>query len=294
MQVVSTRAELARALADIKGKEGGAGTVGLVPTMGALHSGHEALMRTARADCDVVVVSDFVNPLQFTDLGDCDDYRLYPRDLEGDADVCRRAGVDILFAPSVEEMYPSGVPAVWVRAGELGEVYEGASRPGHFDGVATVVSILFHLVGPDRAYFGQKDAQQVVVLRRMVADLHFPVEIVAVPIQRTEEGLAESSRNQRLSAQGRGDALALSRALQEVETRPVDEVRAELAAAPGVVLDYFEMVDPASMRPLQDEAQRPALAIIAAEVEGVRLLDNAIIGITTVKDSASTSARTQQ
>ena len=173
-------------------------SIGLVPTMGALHSGHASLMKLARQENELLVASIFVNPLQFEALGDCDDYRNYPRDLDADLKLLEECGVDIVFAPSVSEMYPTGIPLVWVRTGAMGEKLEGASRPGHFDGVATVVSKLFNLVRPDRAYFGQKDAQQVAVIRRLVADLDIPVEIRAVPIIRGAEINASPPKNAKM------------------------------------------------------------------------------------------------
>lgn len=263
-----------------------AASIGLVPTMGALHEGHASLVTRARADNDLVVVSIFVNPLQFENLGDCDDYRNYPRQLDADVAVLEQAGADIVFAPGLVEMYPDGPPLIWVRTGAMGDRLEGASRPGHFDGVATVVAKLFHLIGPHRAYFGQKDAQQVAVLRRMVADLDFPVEIVAAPIVRGADGLAESSRNQRLSQADREQALALSQALFLLHHRagrgePLQAaaVREQLSAAAGVTLDHLVIVDPATLEPLSDNAldrplDRPALALVAAQVGAVRLIDN--------------------
>ncbi|MHA2787658.1 pantoate--beta-alanine ligase [Corynebacterium sp. S7] len=278
MHVVSTKAELAQVLE-------GRSSIGLVPTMGALHSGHASLVTAARAENDTVVASNFVNPLQFEALGDCDDYRNYPRQLDADCALLEKAGVDVVFAPSVEEMYPGAdhLPLVWVRTSEMGERLEGASRPGHFDGVATVVAKLFHLVQPDRAYFGQKDAQQLAVIRRMVADLDFPVEIRPVPIIRGADGLAESSRNQRLSASERNQALALSRALFTLEKRaqagePLDlaGVRAQLGASEGVRLDHLEIVDASTLEPLEVDGvlDRPALVVGAIYVGPVRLIDN--------------------
>ena len=279
--VTRTAAELRAALAEFPGA-----FRGLVPTMGALHSGHGSLVELARAHNDVVVVSVFVNPLQFEDLGDCEDYREYPRDLEEDVEFLRGLGADVVFAPAVAEMYPDGAPQIWVRTGSMGQRLEGASRPGHFDGVATVVAKLFQLTRPDRAYFGQKDAQQVAVIERMVADLDFDVEVVPAPIVRAPDGLAESSRNQRLSPEDRRRALALSRALFTLRNRVAAgealgllKVRAELAAAEGVTLDYLEVVDPGTLAPLADASltrplQRPALALVAAHVGPVRLIDN--------------------
>ncbi|MFP7365218.1 pantoate--beta-alanine ligase [Corynebacterium callunae] len=255
-------------------------SVGFVPTMGALHSGHASLMKQARQENELLVASIFVNPLQFEALGDCDDYRHYPRDLDADIPLLEECGVDIVFAPSVAEMYPNDLPLVWVRTGAMGEKLEGASRPGHFDGVATVVSKLFNLVRPDRAYFGQKDAQQVAVIRRLVADLDIPVEIRAVPIIRGADGLAESSRNQRLSPTERTQALVLPRVLEKLKARAItiDAARAELATAPGVKLDHLEAVDPATLEPLA-ELTTPALVVAAIYVGPVRLIDN--IEITT-------------
>ncbi|MCQ4612751.1 pantoate--beta-alanine ligase [Corynebacterium sp. CCUG 51687] len=274
MRVITTVEELRAARAEATG------TVGLVPTMGALHSGHGTLIERARGEVDTLITSVFLNPLQFTDLGDCDDYRNYPRDIEADSTFCEGLGVDIVFAPSVEEMYPGGIPQIWVRTGEMGTVLEGASRPGHFDGVATVVNKLFNLAKPDVAYFGQKDAQQVAVLRRMVRDLNHDVEIRTLPIARAADGLAQSSRNVRLSEAGRSQALALSRSLRTLQEQvdagalDVDAVRAELAASEGVTLDYLVVVDPDTLQPTSE----PGLALVAATVDGVRLIDNALLG----------------
>ena len=274
MRVITTVEELRAVRAEANG------TVGLVPTMGALHSGHGTLIERARREVDTLITSVFLNPLQFDNLGDCDDYRNYHRDFEADSTFCEERGVDIVFAPSVEEMYPGGEPQIWVRTGEMGTVLEGASRPGHFDGVATVVNKLFNLAKPDVAYFGQKDAQQVAVLRRMVRDLNHDVEIRTLPIARAEDGLAQSSRNVRLSETGRSQALALSRSLRTLQEQidagalDVDAVRAELAASEGVTLDYLVVVDPDTLQPTFG----PGLALVAATVDGVRLIDNALLG----------------
>ncbi|MCG7249706.1 pantoate--beta-alanine ligase [Corynebacterium striatum] len=273
MQVFTTKKELVEFRAQ---QDGQRRSVGLVPTMGALHAGHGSLIKAAREANDVVVVSVFVNPLQFSDLGECDDFRNYPRNVEADAAFVESLGADAVFAPSVEEMYPSGTPLAWVRTGAMGEVLEGASRPGHFDGVATVVSKLFNLVRPTRAYFGQKDAQQVAVLRRMVADLDFPVELVAAPIVRAADGLAESSRNQRLNDAERTQALALSRTLfglRDGKFNSVEEASKALDASDGVRVDYLTVVDPQTLKPVDVNA-RPALALVAAHVGPVRLIDN--------------------
>lgn len=258
--VQELRAELARLRADRGGR------VGLVPTMGALHQGHRRLIDASR-ECEIRVVSIFANPLQFADLGNCEDYRNYPRQLERDLEVARDA--DLVFAPTVEEMYPNGVPNIWVRTGAMGEVLEGASRPGHFDGVVTVVAKLFNVVQPDRAYFGEKDAQQLAIIRKMVVDLNFPVEICPIPIVRSEAGLAESSRNARLSDKGLQQALALSRAVRAVQADPgaIDQARRDLESAPGVTLDYLQLVG-------DDLSEQSATMVLcAAWVEGIRLLD---------------------
>ena len=273
MQVFTTKKELVEFRAQ---QDGQRRSVGLVPTMGALHAGHGSLIKAAREANDVVVVSVFVNPLQFSDLGECDDFRNYPRNVEADAAFAESLGADVVFAPSVEEMYPSGTPLAWVRTGAMGEVLEGASRPGHFDGVATVVSKLFNLVRPTRAYFGQKDAQQVAVLRRMVADLDFPVELVAAPIVRAADGLAESSRNQRLNDAERTQALALSRTLfglRDGKFNSAEDASKALDASDGVRVDYLTVVDPQTLKPVDVNA-RPALALVAAHVGPVRLIDN--------------------
>ena len=298
IQIVHTRAELrehtARLLAAKArpGTDGSGPSLGLVPTMGALHEGHRALADAAVAQDDVVVASVFVNPLQFGDQADLD---RYPRTLEADAALLEEAGVDLVFAPDVDEMYPGGRPEVRVTAGPLAGKWEGASRPGHFDGVCTVVSKLFHLALPGgfdgrragyRAYFGQKDAQQVAVVRRMVRDLDFPVEVVAVPTVRAEDGLALSSRNRFLSAEEREAALVLSRALRLLAERAAarepllpDDAEALVRSQPLVELDYLDVVDRDTLEPLAFTCRETpftgeALAIVAAKVGPVRLIDN--------------------
>ena len=280
MQIARTKKELLSALASARST---GSSIGLVPTMGALHSGHASLVAQAREENDVVVASIFVNPLQFEALGDCEDYRHYPRQLDADVELLSAEGADIVFAPTVEEMYgPAGLPMLWVRTGQMGEQLEGASRPGHFDGVATVVAKLFNLVRPERAYFGQKDAQQVAVIRRLVSDLDFPLEICAVPIIRGEDGLAESSRNQRLSPQDRANALVLPQTLRKLQERSikgasleVEHLGTEINAAPGVRLDHLEIVDAATLQPVSTEILSvPALAVAAIYVGAVRLIDN--------------------
>lgn len=301
--VVSTIAELKARSASLLAARGasGGGTLGLVPTMGALHPGHAELAKAAVAANDVVVASVFVNPLQF---GDPVDLERYPRTTEADLAVLDAVGVDIMFAPPVQEMYPDGEPAVRVTAGKLGELYEGASRPGHFDGALTVVAKLLHAGRPDtglapadeagrqsyRAYFGQKDAQQLALVRRMVADLNFPVDIVPVPIVRDDDGLALSSRNRFLSAEERNAALVLSRALRLLRRRadahePLDIPSAEelVRMTRGVELDYLEVVDPDTLVVRAENCQDTpftgrALALIAARVGPVRLIDNVTLG----------------
>ena len=238
-------------------------TVGLVPTMGALHEGHASLIRRSASECDMTAVTVFVNPLQFeqSELGPSEDFATYPRDLAADVEVAAAAGAEVLFAPPVDDMYPGGAPAVRVAvSGEDG--LEGASRPGHFDGVATVVAKLFNLAGPCRAYFGEKDWQQLRVVRRLVADLSFPVEVADCPTVREPDGLAMSSRNVRLSPEERRAATVLYRALtagaaSEDPRRAMAEV---VATEPLATLDYAEVVGDR--------------LLIAARVGGVRLIDN--------------------
>ena len=250
MIVARTVAEVRASLADRRG-----GAVGLVPTMGALHAGHFALLAAARDRCDTVVLSLFVNPAQFREPSDLNGY---PRDEGRDLELAREDGVDVVFAPSAAEMYPSGYQT-WVDVTELGEMLEGEHRPGHFRGVATVCLKLFTIVRPDLAFFGQKDAQQVEVLRRMVSDLHLELELVVVSTVRDADGLALSSRNVRLSPEERARALALPRALS---TRDPATARAILAAA-GLDVDYVEV---APFTP-------PTLAG-AVRVGSTRLIDN--------------------
>jgi pantoate--beta-alanine ligase len=257
-------------------------TVALVPTMGALHAGHLALVRRAREIADVVVVSIFVNPLQF---GAGEDLDRYPRTLETDLAALEREGVELAFAPTAAEMYPSGAVETRVTAGHVGTLYEGASRPGHFDGMLTVVAKLFHIVTPDRAVFGQKDAQQVFLVQRMVRELDAPLEIEVVPTVREPDGLAMSSRNRYLDAEQRRIALALSESLVAAASAAedgLDEVLAESAGAfgdhEGIELDYLVVVDPETFLPVTEGASGPATVLVAARVGATRLIDNA--GIT--------------
>jgi len=267
------RAILATARAD-------GGSIGLVPTMGCLHEGHLSLLRAARAECDVVVMSLFVNPTQF---GPGEDLDRYPRDERRDAELAAEAGVDLIYAPPVEQVYPGGF-ATSVEVGDLTGVLCGdPSRRGreHFQGVTTVVAKLFNTVQPDVAYFGQKDAQQLIVIRRMVRDLDLPVRIEALPIVREPDGLAMSSRNAYLSAADRERATALSRALREVE-RVADEtsLAAGLAAGRRVLEDaeieaeYLEARDAENLQPVATLNGRPVLVALAAQIGGARLIDN--------------------
>ncbi len=250
--------------------------------MGALHAGHISLVRVARAQCDVVAASIFVNPTQF---GPNEDFAKYPRTFEQDCALLEAEGVALLFAPRPEEMYPPGA-TTFVDVEGIGDRLDGASRPGHFRGVATIVAKLFHIVAPDKAFFGQKDAAQVAVLRRMVRDLNFDLELVACPIVRDPDGLALSSRNRYLSARERAQALVLSRALhaisatyragQEHVTPLLDAGHSVMAIEPEVRIDYLEIVDPDTLLPLA-EATPGALVAIAAHVGSTRLIDNTIL-----------------
>ncbi|MEU0264589.1 pantoate--beta-alanine ligase [Nocardioides sp. NPDC006303] len=277
-ELAPTREELAKLL-DPARREGT--PVGFVPTMGALHEGHASLMRVARERVGggPVVVSIFVNPLQF---GAGEDLDRYPRTLEADLEVCEREGVDVVFAPSVDEVYPGGDPQVTVAPGALGDVLEGKTRPGHFGGVLTVVAKLFGLVKPDVAVFGQKDYQQLALIRRMSADLCLGVDVVGAPTQRETDGLALSSRNRYLSPEQREEATTLSRALYAAQREAAHGVeaalqaaRAELRRAKGVDLDYLVVTDPA-LGPLPDnpEPATEARILVAARVGTTRLIDN--------------------
>lgn len=250
------------------------GMLGLVPTMGALHAGHLALIEAARASCDAVAVSIFVNPVQF-DRGA--DLERYPRPLEDDLALCEQAGVDVVWAPDLATVYPDGPAQVWVTAGALADQLEGPSRPGHFDGVLTMVNKLLATFAPDRAFFGEKDYQQLALVRRMVGDLDLPVAIVGVPTVREPDGLALSSRNVFLSPTQRSSALLLNRALRagaSVTASAADVLaaaRSELAKADGVHVAYLELRDP-DLGPAP--VSGPARLLIAATVGGTRLIDN--------------------
>ena len=259
-------------------------TIGLVPTMGALHAGHLSLVRAARETTDIVIVSVFVNPTQF---GPGEDYEAYPRDFAADGDKLAAVGVDAVFHPAPAEMYPEGYATYVNVEGALTEKLCGARRPGHFRGVATVVTKLLHLSRADKAFFGQKDAQQVVVVRRVVADLNLSTEVVMVPIVREGDGLALSSRNRYLSAKERGAALVLSRSLREAEAAFAGGekdaaalkalVTATLMKEPLAVIDYVELYSFPALRPVE-RLEKPALLAIAVKIGQTRLIDNVILG----------------
>jgi pantoate--beta-alanine ligase len=281
VKLVRAKAELRAALAPAR-REGC--SIGLVPTMGFLHEGHLSLLRAAQAECDLVVMSLFVNPAQF---GPGEDLDRYPRDEERDLRLAGEAGADLVYAPPVEEVYPKGFATRVEVEGDLTTVLDGdPSRrgPGHFRGVTTVVAKLFNTVQPDVAYFGQKDAQQVVVINRMVADLDIPVRIEVLPIVREADGLAMSSRNAYLDPRAREQATALSRALHAAEVTAategldaaLDAARAELRAA-GVEPEYLEARDAENLTPVAAPNGRPVLIAVAAEVGGTRLIDNVLI-----------------
>jgi pantoate--beta-alanine ligase len=279
MRILRTIAEARAAVAGLRSQSR---TIGLVPTMGALHQGHLSLVRAARSRCDAVVVSLFVNPTQF---GPNEDFSKYPRTFEADCALLQTEGVDLLFAPDASEMYPPGAQT-FVEAEHISSRLDGESRPGHFRGVATVVTKLFHILKPNQAFFGQKDAAQVAVLRRMVRDLNFDLELVACPIVREPDGLAMSSRNRYLSPDDRRHALVLSRALRKVEeqiaagvvdsTQLIAAGQVLLAEETGVRMDYFRIVDPDTLEDLADICSG-ALIAVAACVGPARLIDNLLI-----------------
>ena len=263
-----------------KARKALAGTLGLVPTMGFLHEGHLTLVRRARGDNESVAVTIFVNPTQF---GPSDDLDSYPRDMDRDLRLLENEGVDLVFAPTPEEMYPTGFES-HIEVGSVAQLLEGAHRPGHFHGVATVVAKLFNIVRPDRAYFGQKDAQQVRVIQRMAGDLDFPVEIVVVPTVREPDGLAMSSRNMYLSAEERRASLSISGGLRLAQDRwssgerNADALRAILhkamEAEPLMRIDYVSLAHAETLEELQGVTQGPCLLSLAALVGKARLIDN--------------------
>jgi pantoate--beta-alanine ligase len=271
--VAHTRAELAAARSTLDD-----GDVAVVMTMGALHEGHSALIRVARERARHVIVTIFLNPLQF---GPREDLSRYPRTIDSDLAICAREGVDLVFTPSPDVVYPDGDPGVRVSAGPLGDVLEGQSRPGHFDGVLTVVGKLLHLTRPDLAYYGQKDAQQLLLIRRMARDLDFPLEVVAVPTVREDDGLAMSSRNVYLTPSDREAALSLSRALQagaqiapEGPSAVRRAARSVLVAEPLVLVDYLVLVHPETLEDVPEWYRGEALLAVAARVGTTRLIDN--------------------
>lgn len=280
MQIIHTPLEMQeRAL----GLKRAGQVIGFVPTMGFLHEGHLSLMRLARELCDVLVVSIFVNPTQF---GPNEDLDAYPRDFEWDEALCREAKVDFLFYPEPTNMYAENA-SVWVEEETLSSVLCGASRPGHFRGVCTVVAKLFNIVQPDFAVFGEKDAQQLRVIERMVRDLNFPVAIVRGPIVRESDGLAMSSRNKYLSPEQRKDALCLRKALDSAKklvrqgVRDVESIRSAMneliSAVPEARIEYIEFVDDQTLN-VVDQIDQPVLVALAVRVGSTRLIDNAVLG----------------
>lgn len=260
-------------------------SIGLVPTMGFLHEGHLALVQEARNSCDLVVVSIFVNPLQF---GQGEDFEEYPRDLSRDVSLLEKAGADAVFAPTAREMYPDGFSTSVEVSGEITQKMCGASRPGHFKGVTTVCTKLFHTCLPDKAFFGQKDAQQLLIIKKMVRELNFPLEIVRVPIVRESDGLAMSSRNVYLDAAQRKEALALSRALNHAReqiaggerdiTRLKDSIRRIITASPEAEIDYIEIVNGEDLSDLTTVSGRVLIAL-AVKFGKTRLIDNLLVEV---------------
>ena len=279
MRIISTKKEMRCYSRELR-RDGR--RVGLVPTMGALHAGHMALVAGARAECDAVVVSIFVNPAQF---GPNEDFARYPRVFDADCTMCESAGVDAIFHPSSEEMYPAGAETFVVQE-HLPKLLEGASRPTHFRGVLTVVLKLFNIVEPDSAYFGQKDYQQTVVVRRMAADLDVPVDVRVLPTEREPDGLAMSSRNRYLSAEERSQAACLFHALELARNllrhgvNSASEIKREMRSlidkqAP-VRIDYIDIVRPDTLAPV-DKAERGDVVLVAAYFGTTRLIDNAVL-----------------
>jgi pantoate--beta-alanine ligase len=260
-------------------------SIGLVPTMGYLHEGHLSLVQQAREQCDVVVVSIFVNPIQF---GVGEDFETYPRDLNRDKALLREKEVDAVFTPCNSDMYPAGYHSFVEVGGEITAKLCGASRPGHFKGVTTVVSKLFNICLPDKAFFGQKDAQQVMVIEKMVRELNFPLQIVRVPIVREEDGLAKSSRNVYLDEEQRRQSLVISRALGEAETlirqgernvaRLKDVMTTVIASSPQAAIDYVEIYDAADLGDIE-RIDRNALMAVAVKFGGTRLIDNRLVEV---------------
>jgi pantoate--beta-alanine ligase len=281
MEIVKTIADMRRRCKAFQRNPTDA-TIALVPTMGALHEGHLSLVRAAREACNHVAVSLFVNPLQFAPT---EDFAEYPQTFKHDCELLEREGVDLLFAPTTQEMYPCDIET-WVDVPEIGGRLDGASRPGHFKGVTTVVAKLFNIVQPDKAFFGQKDAAQVAILRTMVRDLNFDLEIVVCPTVRGDGGLALSSRNRFLDADEQAAALVLPRALQRIQLAvSLDITEAltlrnmliqELESVPGIRLDYADIVDPNTLKSI-DDVHGGALVAVAAWAGETRLIDNLLI-----------------
>lgn len=279
MKTITTISEMQSLADSLRGEDK---TIGFVPTMGFLHEGHLSLMRRARQECDVVIVSIFVNPTQF---GPLEDFDRYPRDEEGDRKKCESAGVDILFIPTTAGMYPEK-PSVFVTVEGLSDILEGAVRPGHFRGVATVVAKLFHIVKPHKAFFGQKDYQQCVVIRRMVKGLDLDVAIEVLPTVREQDGLAMSSRNSYLSADERRAAAVIYRALSAAEQLARTRTRAPetlkntiqtvLREEKSIEIDYIEVADHETLAPLPSAKDRMAL-LVAVRLGRIRLIDNLLI-----------------
>lgn len=290
MQIVTSREQMFLTAREV---QRGGRRIGFVPTMGALHEGHLSLMREARAQCDVLVVSIFVNPTQF---GPSEDFAKYPRDLDSDATLLIRENVDYLFAPAVTDIYPPGFSTYVIVEG-LSERLEGASRQGHFRGVATVVAILLNIVRPDVAFFGQKDAQQAAVLKRMVRDLAFDTKVIVLPIVREESGLALSSRNAYLSDEEKRAATVLHRGLSQAASayengerngaRLLELVRSTVASESRARVDYISLNDAETLAPIERIAERPALLSLAVYLGKTRLIDNMVLGQTEKQDAAN-------
>lgn len=289
--------EISRTIVDVRSRlaafrTGQGGAVALVPTMGFFHEGHLSLMRAARSRCDMVVVSIFVNPTQFGPAEDLDEY---PRDLDSDLQMAAAEAVDLVFAPNAEEMYPPGHETS-IDVGSVAEGLCGRSRPGHFQGVATVVAKLFNIVGPDEACFGQKDAQQVAVIKQMVRDLDFDVKIMVCPTVREADGLALSSRNSYLSAEERDQAVALYHALEQAREQvqagetSASRIRRHMRRSVGanylVDLEYARIVDAETMHPVE-EIKGEALALVAARVGSIRLIDNMLLDVDAQREKES-------
>jgi pantoate--beta-alanine ligase len=281
MEIINRRQRMSSVARKVRREEDK--TIGLVPTMGALHEGHLSLVREARRMCDVVVVSVFVNPTQF---GPDEDFQHYPRDLTKDTTLLTDLNVDYIFAPAMEEIYPKGF-ATYIKVEGLSDQLEGASRPGHFRGVATVVTILLNVVRPDFAFFGQKDAQQTLIVKRLVRDLAFDTEIVILPTVREESGLALSSRNAFLDEDERRAAAVLNRALRMAKeaykngernaSRLADWVRSTVETEPRARLDYVSVADADSLEKLEKLDDRPVLIALAVHVGKTRLIDNVVL-----------------